>query len=163
MAMCASDQQFLGLTNADRAKIDKQWLMEQELFKVLDLWAGDALKCMDGSVGSCALMALSMIPGEKAIGLIGKISSAAGVAFRGLVTACSGNSFASGTKVLMADGSHKAIEQVKVGDVVQATDPESGEAGGRLVSALIEGKSDKQLVRLKLTWMAPKVTRLVRS
>ncbi|MFV2088989.1 hypothetical protein, partial [Micromonospora sp. LOL_021] len=37
-----------------------------------------------------------------------------------------GNSFAPGTNVLMADGTTKPIEQVKPGDTVIATDPETG-------------------------------------
>ncbi len=42
-------------------------------------------------------------------------------------TAARACSFAGATTVLMADGSRKAIEDVKVGDKVIATDPETGE------------------------------------
>ena len=38
-----------------------------------------------------------------------------------------GRSFAPGTKVLMADGSHRPIKDVKPGDEVTATDPRTGE------------------------------------
>lgn len=44
-------------------------------------------------------------------------------------------SFAGGTPVLMADGTRKRIDQVKRGDVVLATDPETGETGPRKVIA----------------------------
>ncbi|MEO3862862.1 RHS repeat-associated core domain-containing protein [Acrocarpospora sp. B8E8] len=36
------------------------------------------------------------------------------------------NSFVPGTQVLMADGTHKPIEQIKIGDRVVATDPITG-------------------------------------
>lgn len=42
-------------------------------------------------------------------------------------------SFIGSTVVLMADGSHKPIKDVRVGDRVIATDPETGEHGARLV------------------------------
>ncbi|WP_433517715.1 polymorphic toxin-type HINT domain-containing protein [Nonomuraea sp. CA-143628] len=46
------------------------------------------------------------------------------------------NSFAAGTQVLMADGTRKNIEDVKVGDEVWATNPETGQAGARKVTAV---------------------------
>jgi hypothetical protein len=36
------------------------------------------------------------------------------------------NSFTAGTAVLMADGTHKDITDVRVGDHVTATDPDHG-------------------------------------
>ncbi|MFF3379928.1 polymorphic toxin-type HINT domain-containing protein [Streptomyces sp. NPDC002680] len=45
--------------------------------------------------------------------------------------------FLAGTDVLMADGTTKDIEDVEVGDEVQATDPETGEFGPRKVTRLI--------------------------
>ncbi|WP_433297556.1 polymorphic toxin-type HINT domain-containing protein [Actinoplanes sp. CA-030573] len=58
------------------------------------------------------------------------------------------NSFATGTLVLMADGSTKRIEDVKVGDKVVATDPTTGKTGIRAVTALIVGVGKKQMVEL---------------
>ncbi|MEU8763863.1 ricin-type beta-trefoil lectin domain protein, partial [Streptomyces sp. NPDC048659] len=58
------------------------------------------------------------------------------------------NSFAPGTRVLMADGSTKPIEQVRTGDQVVATDPESGETRIETVTAEIKGQGVKRLVRL---------------
>ncbi|WLQ45627.1 RHS repeat-associated core domain-containing protein (plasmid) [Streptomyces laculatispora] len=60
------------------------------------------------------------------------------------------NSFTADTPVLMADGTSKPIKDIKVGDKVQAADPETGEAGTRTVTALIEGNGDKQLVDLTI-------------
>jgi RHS repeat-associated protein len=61
---------------------------------------------------------------------------------------CKGNSFTPETRVVMGDGSTKAIEDVRVGDLVLATDPETGQAGGRMVIALIVGEGDKDLVEV---------------
>ncbi|MFF3018243.1 polymorphic toxin-type HINT domain-containing protein [Streptomyces sp. NPDC057939] len=43
-----------------------------------------------------------------------------------LFTSCKRNSFAAGTPVLMADGSHRPINSLQVGDQVLATDPDTG-------------------------------------
>ncbi|RZU25056.1 intein/RHS repeat-associated protein [Streptomyces sp. BK239] len=51
--------------------------------------------------------------------------------------------FLAGTDVLMADGTTKNIEDVEVGDEVQATDPETGEVGPREVTHLIVTEDDK--------------------
>jgi hypothetical protein len=58
------------------------------------------------------------------------------------------NSFTGDTPVLMADGSHKPIAQVVIGDLVIAADPETGEAGARVVTALILGQGLKNLVEI---------------
>jgi RHS repeat-associated protein len=58
------------------------------------------------------------------------------------------NSFAPGTKVLMADGSHKPIEQVKEGDQVVSTDPVTGRSEPRPVVATIAGQGMKNLVEV---------------
>ncbi|MEV3986226.1 polymorphic toxin-type HINT domain-containing protein [Nonomuraea sp. NPDC049758] len=60
------------------------------------------------------------------------------------------NSFVSGTKVLMADGRTKAIEDVKIGDRVIATDPRSGRTEAEPVTALITGEGNKHLVKLTI-------------
>ncbi|MFE1377871.1 restriction endonuclease fold toxin [Streptomyces sp. NPDC058740] len=63
-------------------------------------------------------------------------------------TAC--NSFVPGTKVLMADGSAKAIEDVEIGDEVVATDEESGTTAPRPVVAQIIGEGQKHLVEITI-------------
>ena len=65
----------------------------------------------------------------------------------GLVTAgetC--NSFEHDTDVLMADGSRKAIDTVKIGDSVIATDPATGTTGPHAVTALIRHSTDHVIV-----------------
>ncbi|MCM2580638.1 polymorphic toxin-type HINT domain-containing protein, partial [Streptomyces meridianus] len=60
------------------------------------------------------------------------------------------NSFVPGTRVLMADGSTKAIEDVDIGDKVVATDPETGETKVETVTAEIKGKGAKKLVKVTI-------------
>ncbi|MGA5110663.1 polymorphic toxin-type HINT domain-containing protein [Streptomyces pseudogriseolus] len=61
------------------------------------------------------------------------------------------NSFATGTEVLMADGSGKPIEDVEVGDEVLATDPETGKTEIEAVTAEITGEGPKNLVTLSIS------------
>ncbi len=63
---------------------------------------------------------------------------------------CGANSFTGGTDVHMSDGSTKDIEDVDVGDIVWAADPETGERGPREVVALIIGQGTKHLVDVTL-------------
>jgi hypothetical protein len=58
------------------------------------------------------------------------------------------NSFVPGTPVLLADGTYKPIEQIKLGDRVLATDPTGNLTQGRPVIALIPGQGLKKLVRI---------------
>ncbi|MFJ9817458.1 polymorphic toxin-type HINT domain-containing protein [Streptomyces sp. NPDC101151] len=60
------------------------------------------------------------------------------------------NCFLAGTKVLLADESSKNIEDVKVGDEVLATDPETGETGPRKVTRLIVNDHDKHFNELTI-------------
>jgi hypothetical protein len=58
------------------------------------------------------------------------------------------NSFVAGTLVLMADGSHKPIDQIQVGELVLASDPQTGQTGSRLVLGVIAGSGVKSLVEI---------------
>ncbi|WP_078851461.1 polymorphic toxin-type HINT domain-containing protein [Streptomyces sp. NRRL S-237] len=58
------------------------------------------------------------------------------------------NSFAPGTPVLMADGTQKPIQDVRVGEQVLATDPETGRTEGHAVTDLIIGEGQKSLREL---------------
>ncbi|GLW13202.1 hypothetical protein Misp01_83300 [Microtetraspora sp. NBRC 13810] len=60
------------------------------------------------------------------------------------------NSFVPGTPVLMANGTSKPIEDVKAGEYVLATDPETGVTGPRPVTMLITGNGTKNLVKLTI-------------
>lgn len=61
------------------------------------------------------------------------------------------NSFPTGTKVQMADGSTKAIQDIEVGDTVMATDPQTGETRPKQVTATITTPDDKEFTDLTLT------------
>ncbi|MGW8436126.1 RHS repeat-associated core domain-containing protein [Nocardiopsis sp. NPDC055879] len=58
------------------------------------------------------------------------------------------NSFAPGALVLMSDGTSKPIEEIRAGEQVLATDPETGEEGPREVLATIIGSGIKTLVEI---------------
>ncbi|MFD5937270.1 polymorphic toxin-type HINT domain-containing protein, partial [Streptomyces sp. NPDC060333] len=60
------------------------------------------------------------------------------------------HSFAPGTPVLMADGTNKPIQDIRVGEQVLATDPETGKTAGRAVTHLIVGEGDKNLRELTI-------------
>ncbi|MDX3247111.1 polymorphic toxin-type HINT domain-containing protein [Streptomyces sp. ME18-1-4] len=60
------------------------------------------------------------------------------------------NSFVPEQKVLMADGSVKAIKDVKDGDKVLATDPETGKTETQTVTAEIKGTGTKHLVKVTI-------------
>lgn len=58
------------------------------------------------------------------------------------------NSFVAGTKVKMADGTYKAIEKIKPGDKVIATDPVTGKTHPKLVLAAFSGVGYLGLVQI---------------
>ncbi|WP_085996061.1 polymorphic toxin-type HINT domain-containing protein [Nonomuraea coxensis] len=60
------------------------------------------------------------------------------------------NSFVPGTKVLMKDGTPKAIEDVRIGDTVMATDPETETTSAKAVTALLANEGGKNLVELTI-------------
>ncbi|MFF7438843.1 polymorphic toxin-type HINT domain-containing protein [Streptomyces sp. NPDC008122] len=69
----------------------------------------------------------------------------------GTTKCLSRNSFTADTGVLMADGSVKPIEDVKIGDEVTATDPVTGKTAAKKVTATIFTASDKNYVDLNIT------------
>ncbi|MFD9817527.1 polymorphic toxin-type HINT domain-containing protein [Streptomyces violascens] len=64
---------------------------------------------------------------------------------------CKTNSFPTGTRVLMADGTTKAMEDLRAGDKVMATDPQTGETRPETVTATITTPDDKDFTDLTLT------------
>ncbi|WP_329328773.1 polymorphic toxin-type HINT domain-containing protein [Streptomyces luteogriseus] len=61
------------------------------------------------------------------------------------------HSFTPGTLVLMSDGSTKPIEDVRVGDEIVVTDPETGRTTKRKVVATIITEDDKHFVDLTIS------------
>ncbi|NYG58766.1 RHS repeat-associated protein [Nocardioides daedukensis] len=88
----------------------------------------------------------------KGIGTLGRSRIASGAAKAGTEVAetCL-NSFTGTTLVLMADGTKKPIKDVKVGDKVMATDPETGETGPRKVIDLIRHSGPHTMVAVRLS------------
>ncbi|WP_405060620.1 polymorphic toxin-type HINT domain-containing protein [Kribbella sp. NBC_01505] len=62
-----------------------------------------------------------------------------------------GNSFVPGTRVLMADGSEKPIEELKLGDSVLATDAKTGATSAQPVVRTIVGQGSKDLVDIAVS------------
>ncbi|TDD84804.1 RHS repeat-associated core domain-containing protein [Actinomadura rubrisoli] len=67
-----------------------------------------------------------------------------------------GSSFTPGTMILMADGSYKPIEYLRVGDKVISTDPKTGKTKSESVLATITSKGDKNLVRITIDGQGPR-------
>ncbi|MCO1580769.1 Hint domain-containing protein [Crossiella sp. SN42] len=66
------------------------------------------------------------------------------------------NSFVAGTLVLLADGTTRAIEDLVNGDLVVATDPESGRTEAREVTATITSAGPKKLVEITVDVDGPR-------
>ncbi|MFE9137539.1 polymorphic toxin-type HINT domain-containing protein [Streptomyces sp. NPDC007355] len=60
------------------------------------------------------------------------------------------HSFPAGTSVLMGDGTTRPIEQVRIGDMVQATDPTTGVSGPRRVETTIHTPDDRDFTTVAL-------------
>ncbi|MFF2792882.1 polymorphic toxin-type HINT domain-containing protein [Streptomyces sp. NPDC058049] len=78
-----------------------------------------------------------------AFGMLGGLGNLKRVTSAGCVP---GNSFTVDTPALMADGTRKPIQQIRVGDQVLAGDPNSATSRSGKVTALIQGSGDEQLI-----------------
>lgn len=89
------------------------------------------------------------IGGILAISLVAVAADTGGTAAEDLAKSCV-NSFTADTPVTMADGSTKPIKDVKVGDKVLATDPQTGETRAEPVVALIRHSGEHSMVLVTL-------------
>ncbi|MDX8034804.1 polymorphic toxin-type HINT domain-containing protein [Lentzea sp. BCCO 10_0856] len=140
------------------------------------LGINDMVKCFgEGDFGACASMVLGAIPWGKilkagkivkaldnAVGavksflkqrewaknLLGRAREVLGRKRDTAGDSCLVNSFTPETQVLMADGSRKPLAEVKVGDTVLATDPETGKTDAKVVARVIIGEGYKNLVEV---------------
>ncbi|MFF7633057.1 polymorphic toxin-type HINT domain-containing protein [Kitasatospora sp. NPDC008050] len=110
---------------------------------VADNVAKFRLTLKDGAGSDAALAALRNDPTVDRA-LINELQNEADLA-QGARTACPVNSFPAGTNVIMADGSDRAIETLRVGDRVLATDPATGATGPQPVTDTF-GHSTTRLV-----------------
>ncbi|MEV7908558.1 Hint domain-containing protein, partial [Streptomyces anulatus] len=124
--------------------------------EVVKFFIGDAVDCANGDLTACMFFAANFagpVAGAAAKILskarkVGKVFTAFDKTLETTAKVCSRSSFLPGTKVLMADGSHKPIEEVKVGDKVLATNPKVGETAAKIVIGLITSKGVKNLVQI---------------
>ncbi|KUO20730.1 sugar-binding protein [Streptomyces dysideae] len=131
------------------------WFGDQNGPGILEvLGVDDYVGCAKGSGSACKAAAIDV-----GIAVVtGGIGKAAKVIFKSIkagtkkVPNCLVNhSFTPGTQVLMADGSTKPIEEVRIGDKIVVTDPSTGETAIRAVVATIVTEDDKQFVDLTVT------------
>ncbi|MEV5720490.1 polymorphic toxin-type HINT domain-containing protein [Amycolatopsis mediterranei] len=117
----------------------------------------------DASVGSCLLELASVVPVGKVLkgvkvgdeilkGILdaykgGKDAERVGAG----AASCALHSFAGGTEVVLADGSTKPIDQVRPGDVVEATDPATGKTAPHKVIATIVHGDEGDLTHLTVS------------
>jgi hypothetical protein len=99
--------------------------------------------------GAVALRRACNLGCDKAVKGVNELATSASSQVSRRVDDLPCNSFVPGTAVLMADGTHKAIEDVAVGELVLAADPISGESGARVVVNTIEGRGDKTLIDVR--------------
>ena len=128
---------------------DVQQLIIQELWPIMKDFIGltDLEKCFtEADILACVMTLINLLPVGKAIKVVKAIPAVVRavekivtfVATKGkklpvAVPAGCFASFAGATPVLMADGTHKPIRDVRPGDYVHATDPVSGVNGSRRV------------------------------
>ncbi|MFB0631048.1 polymorphic toxin-type HINT domain-containing protein, partial [Streptomyces sp. AB3(2024)] len=138
--------------------LDKAQLLKMVMKSILGV--DSAEECIkQRSASACAELAINFFPAGKAVKLakLGKeIKNAEDAArasrFKRIMADCRRpNSFPAGTSVLMADGTTLPIEQIRVGDQVRATDPETGKSSGRRVDATIHTPDDRDFTDLTIT------------
>ncbi|MFT2016417.1 polymorphic toxin-type HINT domain-containing protein [Streptomyces sp. 796.1] len=131
--------------------------------KLLSKFAPDASKAIDcvGDPGQwdCAKEGAAAFAvgraGKVAGQLVGKglkrLGSGKRARSKSVPSDCPTHSFLPETDVLLADGTTRPIKDVKTGDKVLVTDPETGETAPREVVGTIVTEDDKDFVDLKLT------------
>lgn len=135
-----------------------------ELFKDY-IGLTDLQGCISGSVSGCASLLMGVIPwtavfkkGTQLIKGAWKIARAVGKwkkeqkwadeILESAESCLVKHSFLPGTQVLMADGTTKDIQELKTGDVVLVTDPETGKTVKRKVVRTITTEDDKDFTTL---------------
>ncbi|WP_076985575.1 PA14 domain-containing protein [Actinosynnema sp. ALI-1.44] len=100
-----------------------------------------------GNYKAAAANAVGLVPGGKLVSSVAKqAAKQAPVVAKAAQAVEKCNSFAPDTLVVMADGTAKQIKDVKVGDLVKATDPATGVTSAQPVAAVIVGYGVKHLI-----------------
>lgn len=105
-----------------------------------------ALYASEGNFGEAAFGALAAVPLLGDIARFGKWGKRLWEFGDKAGEICNLSSFVPGTKVKMADGTTKPIEELQVGDKVLATDPTTGTTKAKTVLATITSQGHKNLV-----------------
>ncbi|MFD5920411.1 RHS repeat-associated core domain-containing protein [Kitasatospora sp. NPDC058201] len=131
---------------------------------------GDVKSCVDDpGAMSCGLAATSFVKtkwikliGEKVLKDLRKAPDAStpNTTPQAPSNPCK-HSFPPSTQVLMADGSTKEIGEIKQGDKVSATDPQTGETSAKSVTEKIVTPDDTDFTELTLTLPTGETTTLV--
>ncbi|MFI1727660.1 DddA-like double-stranded DNA deaminase toxin [Streptomyces acidicola] len=146
----------------DGGAIDRVWGVAKDprTYKTI-IWEmsglADIEACIDNpTAADCAMAVVGVTPWGK-LKLVAKIDNGldaikGGRSVRRTVACLTGaaNSFPAGTKVLMADGTRRPIEQIETGDLVTATDPTTGESGPRRVTRTIHTPDDRNFTDVTL-------------
>ncbi|MFI1017802.1 polymorphic toxin-type HINT domain-containing protein [Streptomyces sp. NPDC020965] len=124
-------------------------VMRQTAGSVLHAACRDVTRtaCPGGYKIGAAIAAAMLMSFESGGGLVQGVGRGPG---KGLKNGGGCKCFLPGTDVLMADGRTKDIEDVKLGDMVLATDPETGESGPREVTHLIVTDEDRHFNELTI-------------
>lgn len=121
--------------------LEKIWRFEKDLLGI-----GMLQECVQtGDLESCAQLIQDATFGSKL-----RLLSRSYEALRKLDRGCT-QCFLAGTRVLMGDASTRTIEDVRPGEKVLATDPETGKTVPRKVTRLIVTEDDKHFNELTLT------------
>ncbi|WP_455771577.1 polymorphic toxin-type HINT domain-containing protein [Streptomyces misionensis] len=123
----------------------------KDLFKTFVFDYELAGQCAHDLTWNCAWLAAD-VPFLKAAELA-KVEKLGRLGEDGLKVAesCARHSFLPGTQVLMADGTTKAIEDVKTGDFIQAADPDTGKTVAKKAVATITTEDDKDFTTLVIS------------
>ncbi|MEU6220060.1 ricin-type beta-trefoil lectin domain protein [Streptomyces sp. NPDC047022] len=121
---------------------------------VPDAWVADAVKAIKAlnlalHTGVGVADAWKIVDGLKLSGGVVDAIHEEVEADAGALDACLVNSFPAGTQVLLAGGTHKAIDQVRTGDRLLTTDPATGRSQVAPVSATF-AHSTRKLVTVTL-------------
>ncbi|GGV11357.1 hypothetical protein GCM10010293_01520 [Streptomyces griseoflavus] len=131
-AFCGAAE-ALGIINHEQTLFQK--IVISLVAPDVDAWKG----CLSGSSLSDCAWAMTDLPWARVFKGVKLVKAA---------PSC--NSFATGTEVLMADGTTKPIEDVEIGDRVLATDSKTGRTEVKTVTAEITGEGPKNLVTLTI-------------
>nr|WP_264085102.1 PA14 domain-containing protein [Kibdelosporangium phytohabitans] len=100
-----------------------------------------------GNYKAAAANAVGLVPGGKLVSSVAKQAAKQAPAVAKATQAVEKcNSFAPDTLVVMADGTARPIKDVKVGELVKATDPATGVTSAQPVAAVIVGHGTKHLI-----------------